>query len=71
MWSDKVIKITPALLFLLCLLEIFEMALIIDGMNNIEKLETQLKQNVGALEKINNSFSRSMVGRSTASQEVK
>ncbi|GAA8452069.1 hypothetical protein KKKH17_06530 [Helicobacter pylori] len=60
MWNEKILKIIPALLFLFCILEIFEMALIIDDMNKIEKLEEQLKQNLEVLEKISNSLGKGM-----------
>ncbi|UOR60035.1 hypothetical protein [Helicobacter pylori] len=50
MWSEKSLKVIPAGVFLFCLLEIFELFLIIDGMNKTEKLESQLMQNLKALE---------------------
>ncbi len=50
MWDKEIIKIMPSLLFLFCLLEIFEMALIIIIMNKIEKLEVQLQENLKMLE---------------------
>ncbi|GAA6833937.1 hypothetical protein HpHNI24_14770 [Helicobacter pylori] len=52
MWHEKTIKIIPAVLFLFCLLEVFEMVLIIDGMNKTEKLETEVKNNLKMLESI-------------------
>ncbi len=54
MWDAKFLKIIPALLFLFCLLEIFELGLIINGMNNTEKLEMQLQQNLKTMETIIN-----------------
>ncbi len=54
MWSEKIMKIIPALLFLFCLLEIFELGLIINGMDKTENLEYQLKQNLEVLETITN-----------------
>ncbi|WRF77320.1 hypothetical protein FNE39_05405 [Helicobacter pylori] len=50
MWSEKILKIIPALLFLFSLLEIFELVLIVSNMNKIEKLEAQLQQNLKVLE---------------------
>ncbi len=48
-WDKKIIKVIPAVLFLFCLLEIFELVLIIDNMNKIEKLEVQLQKNLKML----------------------
>ncbi|WP_219036292.1 hypothetical protein [Helicobacter pylori] len=52
MWNEKTLKIIPALLFLFCILEIFEMALIVDDMNKTEKLEAEIRNNLKALEHI-------------------
>ncbi len=52
MWNEKIIKIIPAVLFLFCLLEIFELALIINDMNRTEKLETEIRNNLNVLEGI-------------------
>ncbi len=52
MWSEKVIKIIPAVLFLFCLLEIFELVLVVDDMNKTEKLETGIRNNLKILENI-------------------
>ncbi|WQY26261.1 hypothetical protein KVK69_05135 [Helicobacter pylori] len=52
MWDDKIMKIIPALLFLFCLLEIFEMVLVINDMNKAEKLEYKIENNLKALEHI-------------------
>ncbi|WQZ31811.1 hypothetical protein E5Q04_02640 [Helicobacter pylori] len=57
MWSEKTLKIMPALLFLFCLLGVFELGLIINDMNKTEKLEAKVKNNLKLLEKISNSFS--------------
>lgn len=45
-------KIMPSMLFLFCLLEIFELVLIISDMNKTEKLETEIGNNLKALENI-------------------
>ncbi|BAW54733.1 uncharacterized protein HPF51_0658 [Helicobacter pylori] len=52
MWNERVLKIIPALLFLFCLLEIFELVLIIDDMSKTEKLEADIRNNLKALEDI-------------------
>ncbi|GAA6928133.1 hypothetical protein CHC165_14880 [Helicobacter pylori] len=52
MWYEKTIKIIPAVLFLFCLLEIFELVLVVIDMNKTEKLETEIKNNLKALEHI-------------------
>ncbi len=62
MWSDKIIKIMPALLFLFCLLEIFELGLIISNMDKSEKLEAGLTQNLESLEKATNLLSEHLNG---------
>ncbi|WRC95780.1 hypothetical protein E5K84_00995 [Helicobacter pylori] len=50
MWNEKFLKVIPAMVFLFCLLEIFELALIINDMNKTEKLEAKLQQNLEVLE---------------------
>ncbi|GAA6944587.1 hypothetical protein HpHUE59_15400 [Helicobacter pylori] len=52
MWNEKNIKIIPVMLFLFCLLEIFELGLIIVDMNKAEKLEAGIKANLKMLENI-------------------
>ncbi len=52
MWDRKIIKIIPALLFLFCLLEIFELVLIISNMNRAEELEVKVENNLKVLEDI-------------------
>ncbi len=54
MWNEKILKVIPAILFLFCLLETFELTLIINGLNKSEKLEAQLMKNLEALETITN-----------------
>ncbi len=62
MWNEKFLKIIPAVLFLFCLLEIFELALIINDMNKTEKLEAQLRQNLETLETISNLLNEHLEG---------
>ncbi|GAA9374964.1 hypothetical protein BTM413_12490 [Helicobacter pylori] len=52
MWNEKFLKVIPAAVFLFCVLEIFELVLIINDMNKTEKLEAQLRRNLEALEEI-------------------
>ncbi|WQV84990.1 hypothetical protein KVK67_00970 [Helicobacter pylori] len=52
MWNERILKIIPALLFLFCLLEIFELVLIINDMNKTERLESQLRENLQVLDNI-------------------
>ncbi|GAA9476757.1 hypothetical protein HpHA294_10540 [Helicobacter pylori] len=52
MWNERFLKVIPAVVFLFCVLEIFELVLIINDMNKTEKLEAQLRQNLGVLESI-------------------
>ncbi len=46
MWDEKIIKIVPAVVFLFCLLEIFELALSISYIGKIEKLEAEVINNL-------------------------
>ncbi|WP_024949747.1 hypothetical protein [Helicobacter pylori] len=52
MWNEKTLKIIPAALFLFCVLEIFELGIIINTMNKTEKLEAKIENNLKALEHI-------------------
>ncbi|GHP56242.1 hypothetical protein VN1192_12330 [Helicobacter pylori] len=52
MLKEKAIKIIPSVLFLFCLLQIFELVLVIGEMNKTEKLEAQIKTNLKMLESI-------------------
>ncbi|GAA9665711.1 hypothetical protein HpVH107_15420 [Helicobacter pylori] len=52
MWDEKIIKIIPPVLFLFCLLQIFELVLVIGEMNKTEKLEAGIKANLKMLENI-------------------
>ncbi|GHR02216.1 hypothetical protein VN1244_05780 [Helicobacter pylori] len=52
MWNEEVIKIIPSVLFLFCLLEVFELVLVVGGMNKTEKLETEIKNNLKVVEDI-------------------
>ncbi|MCQ2906732.1 hypothetical protein JT124_03205 [Helicobacter pylori] len=50
--QEKIIKVIPGLLFLFCILEIFELVLIINDMNKTEKLEKNLQSNLKMIETI-------------------
>ncbi len=52
MWNEKVLKVIPAAVFLFCVLDIFELVLIINDMNKTEELEAKLKSNLKVLETI-------------------
>ncbi|GAA8572533.1 hypothetical protein KYTH32_09030 [Helicobacter pylori] len=52
MWNEKIIKIVPVILFLFCLLEIFELVLIVSNMDRAEKLEAKIENNLKVLEDI-------------------
>ncbi|KAA6500322.1 hypothetical protein [Helicobacter pylori] len=52
MWNERFLKVIPAVVFFFCVLEIFELVLIINDMNKTEKLETEIKKNLEVLETI-------------------
>ncbi|RKV11112.1 hypothetical protein DDP51_00795 [Helicobacter pylori] len=52
MFKVEFLKVIPAMVFLFCLLEIFEMVLIINDMNKTEKLEIEVRNNLKALNDI-------------------
>ncbi|WRE75748.1 hypothetical protein KVD91_00345 [Helicobacter pylori] len=54
MLNERFLKVIPAAVFLFCVLEIFELVLIINDMNKTEKLETEIRNNLKALEYITN-----------------
>ncbi|GAA8902472.1 hypothetical protein BTM205_07760 [Helicobacter pylori] len=62
MWNEKFLKVVPAMVFLFCMLEIFELVLIINNMNKTEKLEYQLMQNLEVLESITISLNEHLEG---------
>ncbi|MDU9787620.1 hypothetical protein RGC40_07530 [Helicobacter pylori] len=49
MWNERFLKVIPAMVFLFCVLEIFELVLIINDMNKIEKLEAAIRNDLKAL----------------------
>ncbi len=52
MWNERFLKVIPAVVFLFCVLEIFELVLIINDMNKTEKLEAEVRDNLKELEGI-------------------
>ncbi len=52
MWNERILKIIPAVVFLFCVLEIFELVLIINEMDKTERLETEIRNNLKVLEDI-------------------
>ncbi|GAA6886753.1 hypothetical protein CHC143_11950 [Helicobacter pylori] len=62
MWGEKILKIIPAVVFLFCLLEIFELVLIINDMNQTEKLENDLRNNLQTMEHVMNLLNEHLEG---------
>ncbi|MCG3068510.1 hypothetical protein ACLGBA_03160 [Helicobacter pylori] len=52
MLNERFLKVIPSVVFLFCLLEIFELILIINDMNKTEKLENEIRKNLKVLENI-------------------
>ncbi len=70
MWGEKILKIIPALLFLFCLLEIFELVLTIEDMNKTEKLEADLGNNLKMLETITELLNEHLEGMQQAEKPI-
>ncbi|MFP5997140.1 hypothetical protein ACLF8E_01970 [Helicobacter pylori] len=62
MWNERFLKVIPAVVFLFCLLEIFELTLIVNDMNKTEKLEAEIRQNLKVLEDITILLNRHLEG---------
>ncbi|MGN8499506.1 hypothetical protein ACR9MI_07900 [Helicobacter pylori] len=62
MWGEKFLQIIPAAVFLFCLLEIFELVLIINDMNQTEKLENDLRNNLQTMEHVINLLNEHLEG---------
>ncbi|WQX95716.1 hypothetical protein KVK99_01040 [Helicobacter pylori] len=62
--QEKIIKVIPGLLFLFCILEIFELVLIIEDMNKTEKLEREIKKNLEVVETITELLNKYLEGMS-------
>ncbi len=62
MLNEKILKVIPAVVFLFCVLEIFELVLIINDMNKTEKLEAEIRNNLKVLEDITILFNEHLEG---------
>ncbi|ANT42618.1 hypothetical protein JT254_03640 [Helicobacter pylori] len=62
MWNERFLKVIPAVVFLFCVLEIFELALIVNDMNKTEKLEAEIRSNLKVLEDIIKSPNKHLTG---------
>ncbi|ANT43224.1 hypothetical protein [Helicobacter phage DeM53M] len=54
MFNERFLKMIPEIVFLFCILEIFEMVLIIVDMNKTEKLEAKIRNDLEMIEYILN-----------------
>ncbi|MFP6173475.1 hypothetical protein ACLGB1_02195 [Helicobacter pylori] len=52
MFYERFMKVIPAVVFLFCILEIFELVLIVNDMNKTEKLESEIRNNLSVLKDI-------------------
>ncbi len=71
MWNEKIFKIIPALLFLFCILSIFELVLIMEDMNKTEKLETEVKKNLAVIETIAELLNEHLEGMGSGKPKIK
>ncbi|XNZ29331.1 hypothetical protein ACKRAR_01575 [Helicobacter pylori] len=62
MWHEKSLKVIPALVFLFCFLEIFELMFIISDMNKTQKIESEIKKDLKAMETIINLLNEHLEG---------
>ncbi|GAA8767567.1 hypothetical protein VN1335_12580 [Helicobacter pylori] len=69
MWDKKTMKIIPGVIFLFCLLEIFELVLVINDMNKTEKLEAEIRNNLKELENITILLNEHLEGMSKHSKD--
>ncbi|EJC15312.1 hypothetical protein [Helicobacter pylori] len=69
--QEKIIKIIPGLLFLFCVLSVFELVLIIEDMNKTEKLEAEVKKNLEVIETIAKLLNEHLEGMELEKPEIK
>ncbi|WP_120910980.1 hypothetical protein [Helicobacter pylori] len=69
--QEKMIKVIPGLLFLFCILNIFELLLIIEDMNKTEKLETEVKKNLAVIETIAELLNEHLEGMQQEQPKIK
>ncbi len=50
MWHERFLRVIPSVVFLFCILSIFELFLIIEDMNKTEKLEVKIRSDLKMLE---------------------
>ncbi|GAA9064624.1 hypothetical protein BTM312_13600 [Helicobacter pylori] len=62
MWNERFLKVIPAVVLLFCILEIFELVLIINDMNKTEKLEAEIRNNLKVLDHIAISLNKYLEG---------
>ncbi|WQX90167.1 hypothetical protein KVK88_01995 [Helicobacter pylori] len=62
MWHEKFLKVIPAVVFLFCFLEIFELVLIISDMSKTQKLESEIKKDLKAMDTIINLLNENLEG---------
>ncbi|GAA8337464.1 hypothetical protein HpNP141_15320 [Helicobacter pylori] len=62
MWNERFLKVIPAVVFLFCVLEIFELVLVINDLNKTEKLENDLRNNLQVMETIVNLLNEHLEG---------
>ncbi|EMG80112.1 hypothetical protein HMPREF1394_01748 [Helicobacter pylori GAM105Ai] len=69
--QEKIIKIIPELLFLFCVLSVFELVLIIEDMNKTEKLEREVKKNLEVIETIIELLNEHLEGMQLEKSKIK
>ncbi|EMJ44116.1 hypothetical protein [Helicobacter pylori] len=69
--QEKIIKIIPGLLFLFCILSIFELFLILEDMNKTEKLEREIKKNLEVIETIAELLNEHLEGMQLEKPKIK
>ncbi len=69
--QEKIIKVIPGLLFLFCILNIFELFLIIEDMNKTEKLEIEVKKNLAVIETIAELLNEHLEGMQQEEPKIK
>ncbi|WRB12064.1 hypothetical protein KVJ86_00995 [Helicobacter pylori] len=62
MWNEKFLKVIPAVMFLFCILQIFELVLIVNNMNESEKIEVRIRNDLKVLKNIMSSLNESSEG---------
>ncbi|PUD72944.1 hypothetical protein [Helicobacter pylori] len=71
MWNERFLKVIPAVVFLFCVLEIFELILIVNDMNQTEKLEAEIRNNLKVIETIAELLNKHLEGMQLEKPEIK